>query len=102
MKIKGVSILMMIVFSLIGGDYNVSFAQVESEQADLSCEQKCDLECGPLALFLTFYLLCVQGCTKKCNTEGFSGVAVPDCNSSCGLIKYTGIYFFTKSFSLHF
>jgi len=87
MKIREVSILMMIVLSLIGGEA-------------LSCHSKCKLECLPLIAFTPFYLICINGCIKKCKNGGRSTVAVPDCNSSCGLINYTGIYLFTKSFSL--
>jgi len=101
MKIKGVSIMMMIVLGMIGGDYNLSFVQSKK----LNCQEKCELECAPLMPFATLYLLCVQGCTNKCN-KGESTVAVPDCNSSCGLINSidinTGIYFLKNHFLCDF
>jgi len=67
-----------------------------------SCEDIYELACSPLRRTI-FY--CIKGCIKKQCHKGFP-VAVPDCNSSCGLINSidinTGIYFFTKSFSLWF
>ena len=88
MKIKRVSILMMILLSLIGGEA-------------LNCGAKCKLQCFPLITFTPLYLICINGCFKKC-IKGELSVVVPDCNSSCGLINYAGIYLFTKLFSLRF
>ena len=86
--------MLMIVLGLIGSDFNVSFAQVESNR--LSCNGKCVFECFPLVTFTTLYLLCIQDCSKKCEKGfTFAAVGVPDCNSSCGLIN-TGILFLYK------
>jgi len=91
MKSMRVLMMMMIMLGFIRGDYSVSFAQVESN--NISCRAKCVFECAPLISSPTLYQLCMRDCMKYCEDEStFAVVAVPDCNSSCGLIN-TGILF---------
>ncbi|BAT82798.1 hypothetical protein VIGAN_03286400 [Vigna angularis var. angularis] len=82
MKTKGVWVIMMIMFVLIVSDYNVLSVQIESKDVSdaLGCSGKCTLECSPLAVFPTLYLICARDCCRKCCKKQNN---VVECTSHC-------------------